>query len=201
MRQAFRPEAEATAGERIGRGGSSVIGRVRRLVKDASGAAAVEFAILVWPFILLVFCALQVSMILFMNQVLQTVAVQAGRQYMTGQVQGDSQSQFVTVVDGLLPSFFNSKLLMVDVQVANTAAGLSSAETALTYTVTCTGNPSVCSVGQGAFSASQPKEYAILRLLYQLPLMGSGFGFSNQANGSYLMAGTSVFRVEPYPSS
>jgi Flp pilus assembly protein TadG len=200
MRQAFRPEAEATAGERIGRGGSSVIGRVRRLVKDASGAAAVEFAILVWPFILLVFGALQVSLIIFMNQILQTTAVQAGRQYMTGQVAGDGQAQFVSVVEGLLPGFFNKNNLMVDVQLANSATALAGEETPLTYTTTCTGTPQVCTVTQGSYTASAPKEYAILRILYELPLMGGGFGFSNQPNGSYLMTGTSVFRVEPYPS-
>jgi Flp pilus assembly protein TadG len=209
MEQAFRLDAEAADGERTDRdascGGPSLLRRIRQLADDTSGSSVVEFAILVWPFILLIFGALQITLIIFMNQMLQTAAVQSGRIYMTGQADGDNQAQFTQVVYNHLPALFNHSLVTVNLQSAGSASALAGDET--TLTPVCTTTPPITCTIPSAFTPSSPyapgtpQQYVILRVLYQLPLMGGGFGFSNMPNGSYLMAGTSVFAVEPYPSS
>jgi Flp pilus assembly protein TadG len=169
--------------------------------RDVGGAAAVEFALVVWPFLILIFACLQTFLIFFLNQSIQTTADQAGRQYMTGNAVGVSQANFKTIVCGKLPAVFNCSNVMVDVQLSSTAAGLNTAPIVLTYN--CTGTPPVCT-GQPtntfAYSASSQQQYAILRVMYDWPVLGGVWAFANQPNGDLLLVGTSVFQVEPYPS-
>jgi Flp pilus assembly protein TadG len=178
-----------------------LFGAWRRVAKDTSGAAAVEFALVVWPFIILIFACLQTFLIFFLNQSIQTVADQSGRMYMTGQAVGLSQANFKTAVCGKLPAPFSCSNVMVDVQVASSAASLNTAPIALTYNP-CNPNPPGCGQPTNSFSysGSSPRQYAILRVMYDWPVLGGVWAFANQPNGDLLMVGTSVFQVEPYPS-
>jgi len=207
MSQAARPKANAAGEAPVGRRASRVMRRLLRraqaIVDDTSGATVVEFAIVVWPFLIMVFGALQLSLIVFMDQMLQTAAVHAGRQYMTGNAATapDINTFKTNYVLPMLPGPFNPNLVMVDVHEATTAGGLSATEASPpAYTVTCSGTPSVCNVTQGNFTASSPSQYAIVRVMYQASLMGGGFALPGTSGGAFMMAGTAVFRVEPYSS-
>ncbi|MGH7023120.1 MAG: TadE/TadG family type IV pilus assembly protein [Caulobacteraceae bacterium] len=184
----------------LSNGAGRALGAARRVARDRSGAAAVEFALLVWPFLALAFGSLQLLLIFFLGQVTQTVAVQAGRAYMTGQVAGDSQTAFKTAVCAKLPAvFFNCADVIVDVQTASTASGLNT--TPLTPTYKCTGTPPVCKLSNtGAYTASAPLSYVILRVMYAYPVLGGAFAFAD-SHGFIPLIGTSVFQVEPYPTS
>jgi Flp pilus assembly protein TadG len=181
--------------------GGADTSRLRAFIAEASGAAAVEFALLVWPFIALVFACLQLCLVYFMGQTLQTVTVQAGREYMTGQEAGvSSQSAFKTAVCARLPSVFNCTNLMVDVQVASTASSLNTTPLVPTYSydpVTKTWKVT----NTWKYSASTPMQYAIVRVMYDFPVLGGPFAFANQPDGGFLLVGTTVFQVEPYPTS
>jgi Flp pilus assembly protein TadG len=195
-----------------GRGLAAVRRRLPGFRGD-SGATALEFATLAPLFFVWVFVILQMCLLIFLGQSLQTATVRAGRAYMTGQSAGTSQAKLLAVLQDNLPPFFNANNVVVDVRTATTAAGLASQETSLSYTnnvctaptapTPCTPSAGVCSgsgssetcTPSGAFSTSTPTQYVLMRAFYPAPLIGSGFGFGST------IVGTTVFQVEPYQSS
>ena len=58
---------------------------IRRLLRGEAGSATVEFAIVVVPFLALVFAILETAFIFFAQQALENAAATAGRLIMTGQ--------------------------------------------------------------------------------------------------------------------
>jgi Flp pilus assembly protein TadG len=165
-------------------------------LRSERGATAVEFALVAGPLLAVLIGAMQISIVFYFDQLLQTAAVQAGRSLMVGSAQKQSltASQFKTAVCANLPSAFTCSKLMIDVQSANAFTGLSTSPIPLTYdtsgnvTNTFSYNPG----GQGSV--------VIIRLLYAWPVFGGGFtlGLDDQGNGTHLMVGTSVFKNEPY---
>ena len=171
---------------------------VRRCASDSSGAAAVEFALVALPFILLVFLALQTAIIFLMSQALQTATTQSARLILTGQSSSQTAQQFQQAVCANLPSMFNCSGVMVDVQSVSggSASDFSSLNTApLTPTYD---NTTGQVTNTWSFSQGQPGDVVIVRVMYDWPVLGGIFGFANQPNGTYLMVGTAVFENEPY---
>lgn len=68
-------------------GGLRIRPRRRRFGADASGAAAVEFAIVALPFFALVFAIVETALVFFASLVLDNGVAEAGRLIRTGQVQ------------------------------------------------------------------------------------------------------------------
>jgi len=173
----------------------------RRVARDTSGAAAVEFALVAWPFLLMVLASLQISIIFLMNQAIQTATVQAGRSYMTGQDTTLTQANFKSQVCGHLPALFNCSNLVVDIETSSTASALNTAPITPYTCTTPPPLPVVCSPIAGNYTASAPSTFAIVRVYYDFPVIGGLLAGATQADGSFLMQGTSVFEVEPYPTS
>ena len=165
--------------------------------RNRRGATAVEFALLALPLITLIFASLQVAIIYFFDQALQSGTQKAARQLLTGsaQIAGLTQQQFITnVVCANLPSQFDCKTnLMVDVQSSSSFTNSNTAS--LTYTrPTGTGTP------PGNYSPGNPGDIVIMRVLYDWPVLGGpmAVGLANQADGGHLMVATAVFKNEPY---
>lgn len=117
-----------------------------RLLRDQSGAAALEFAFVGPPLIALLLAILHTALIFLAQAGLQTAAEGAGRLIMTGQAQtyagvGMTSTDFKNAVCGKLsgfanqlPPFLDCNRLYIDV---NTASSFSTAVTtvpALSYT-------------------------------------------------------------------
>ena len=156
--------------------------------------AAVEFALVATPFIMLVLVALQTALIFFFDQALQSATQQAARLIMTGQAASATQSSFQSTVCSRLPSMFNCANVWVDVQSAGTFSTLNTAPIVPVYdpkTGKLTGP--VFQFNQGAAG-----DVVIVRVMYDWPVVGGPFGYANQANGTHLMVGTAVFKNEPY---
>jgi Flp pilus assembly protein TadG len=174
-----------------------LIHRLRALGKDESAAAAVEYALVVTPLLGLILAALQLSVIFFASQVLQSSATNAGRQLMTGQAQkaGMTGAQFSQLVCNSASFLFNCSNLMVDVQSANSYTATSTAAPTLTYDA----NGKV--KNSWSWSPGGPDQVVIVRVLYNWPVFGpSILGLSNQPNGAHLLVATTVFKNEPFPS-
>src|SRR5579872_4293365 len=92
--------------------------RLARLAAATRAATAVEFALIAPFFLGILIAILEVSVYLFAQQALQTAAMQAGRLFMTGQAQSDSQTAFKTqICQSYLPSaLFKCSSLVVVVQ-------------------------------------------------------------------------------------
>jgi Flp pilus assembly protein TadG len=179
---------------------TALLQRLRRLPGDDRAATAVEFALLAPPLIFLILASLQLSIIFFAGQYLQSLATRAGREVMTGQVQtaGDTQTQFVATggpVCSAAPTlFFTCSNIMVDVESASSYSTLNTAT--LTPTYDSHGNVT----NTWAYSPGAPGDIVILRLMYNWPVIAGPLlpGLANQSNGDRLLVATSVFKNEPY---
>jgi Flp pilus assembly protein TadG len=170
--------------------------RLGAFVADEAAATAVEFAILVTPLLFLILASLQLAIIFFAGQVLQSAAIASGRQLMTGSAQdaGLSQSQFQSAVCANAPMLFSCSNIMVDVQSAGSFSSVSTAP--LTPTYDANGNVT----NKWQYSPGSPGDIVILRLMYSWPVVAGPLlpGLANQSNGNRLLVATSVFKNEPY---
>ena len=170
--------------------------RLRRLPKDERAATAVEFAILITPLMFLILAALQLGIIFFATQCLQSVAITAGRELMTGSVQdaGLSQAQFQNKVCANAPVLFTCGDIMVDVESASAYTSIPT--TPLTPTYDANGKPN----NNWSYSPGAAGDIVILRLMYNWPVVGGPLlpGLANQSNGDRLLVATAVFKNEPY---
>jgi Flp pilus assembly protein TadG len=158
------------------------------------GATAVEFALVAFPLICLIFAILQVAIIFFFDQALQSATQKAARQVLTGSAQdaGMTQAQFQNVVCGNLPSQFQCSNVMLDVR---SSSSFSSANTTpVTYSANAQG------AVQGAFSPGAAGDIVIMRVLYDWPVLGGplALGLANLPDGGHLMEATAVFKNEPF---
>jgi Flp pilus assembly protein TadG len=166
------------------------------LAADVRAATAVEFALLVTPFMFLILASLQLSLIFIAGQVLQTATNEAGRQLMTGADQNAAmtQSQFQQTVCNNAPILFTCSNIMVNVASANSYASLNTATPTITYNAQ--GQPT----NTWSYSTGGPGDIVIVQAMYNWPVFGGplALGLADQSNGSYLLVGTSVFKNEPY---
>lgn len=166
-----------------------------RFRQARQGAMAVEFALVAPIFIAILIAVLQVAIFLFAQQSLQNAAMQAGRQFMTGQAQGDTQSAFRNLVcTNYLPSIFECSSLVVVVQSASSFAGVNTAAPSL-YS-----NGQQIPVTNFTYSPGTPGQVMVVQLVYPWTVFAGplGFSLSNLPGGAALLMGVSAFRVEPY---
>jgi Flp pilus assembly protein TadG len=160
------------------------------------GATAVEFALIAPAFLATLIAVFEVTIFLFAQQTLQTAAVQAGRQIMTGQVQNSNttQSQFLNIVCPMVQAIFTCGKLMINVQNYTSFSAASTAAPTLTY------NAQGQVTNAWAYSPGNPGDVMVVQLIYQWPIVGGPFGYvlSNLGNGTTEMMGVSAFRIEPY---
>jgi Flp pilus assembly protein TadG len=175
---------------------TTILMRLRTLPRDERAATAVEFAILVTPLVFLILAALQLAIIFFAGQCLQSAAISSARQLMTGSAQdaGLTQSQFQNAVCANAPAPLSCSGIMVDVQSASSYSSIST--TPLTPTYDGKGNVT----NKWSYSPGSPGDIVILRLMYSWPVVGGPLlpGLANQSNGDRLLVATSVFKNEPY---
>lgn len=165
-----------------------------RFIKGRRGATAVEFALVATPLIALILFALQLAVVFFFDEALQTVTAEAGRMLMVGSAQksGMTQSQFATAVCADAPSAFICSQLMIDVESFNAYA---SASTTPISPYNADG-----SVKTMNYSPGTPGSIVVIRLMYPWPVISGpfNFGLANEANGTHLLVGTAVIKNEPY---
>lgn len=175
---------------------TSVFRRLLTLRRDERAATAVEFALLVTPLIALILASLQLSIIFYAGQILQSAAITSSRELMTGSSQQASETQAAYHADVCknAPIIFTCANIMVDVESASSYSSINTAPIVITYDVN--GNPT----NNFAYSTGNPGDIVILRVMYSWPVVASQLlpGLSNQSNGNHLLVGTSVFKTEPY---
>jgi Flp pilus assembly protein TadG len=165
-----------------------------RFRRASNAATAVEFAIIAPPFLATLIAILEVTLFLFAQQVLQNAAVESGRLFMTGQAQGDTQTQFKNQVCPMVSAVFNCNSLMINVQSSTSF----SAADASTPTLTFDGSGNVTNTW--SYDPGTPGQVMVVQLIYQWPIVSGPLGFvlSTLGNGHTEMMGVSAFRVEPY---
>jgi len=160
---------------------------------DENAATAVEFGLVAAPFIALLVAIMQTFLVIFAQQLLQTVVTQSSRLVLTNQTAGMTQAQFATQVCDQVRIIFNCNSLMIDVETyASFAAGNTSLPT-LSF------NAQRQVTNSWQFNPGGPGDIVVVRIMYQWPVFGGplGFNLSNLGNGNRLIMASAAFQNEP----
>ena len=170
-----------------------MLSAIVRFVRARKAATAVEFAIVAAPFVALLVAILQIAVVLFAQQVLQTATEQAGRLIMTGQAQnaGMSSSQFQQEVCDHATALFNCSGLYVNVQTFTSFSSVS-----MTNPV----SNGVLNSSLLQYSPGGDGDIVVVQTFYEWPLVLGplGFNLSNMNGNALLLVGTAAFRNEPF---
>lgn len=165
--------------------------RLGRFARAEDGATAVEFALVLAPFLLLFFGLIELALIFFASMVLENAVIDSGREIRTGQVQtsGDnSAAAFRTKICGRM-SWLQSGCtgrLRVDVRTVSTFTSTSSLTTPDTP----------------CWDPGGPSSLVLVRAYYDWPLITPLLKpIMQTANGKATLGFTTAFANEPYNSS
>lgn len=177
----------------------------RRLRGDERGFAAVEFAIIALPFLLLLVGLMSVSLYFFTNFTIESAVQSAARAIRTGQMQqrqgayaglstaADLKAAFKAAMCSKAPTFLDcANRAVVLVQNSTTFGGIVEPM--------CTNNGTMVNQATAAFDPGAASAVVLVTVCYawqfggKLPL----FKLSNMADGSMLMQASAAFRTEPY---
>jgi Flp pilus assembly protein TadG len=170
----------------------SAMRTARRLSRRQDGAAAVEFGLVAFPFVLLMFAIMETAFVFFAGQSLETAVSDTGRLIMTGQAQnqGFDQAAFKQAVCNQTQGLFDTSKIKVDVKKYTTFSGVD-----LTPPLDADGKLQ----DNQTYQPGGPSEIVVVRLYYQWPIYVSML--ENMAGNGRLLVATSAFRNEPYAAT
>jgi Flp pilus assembly protein TadG len=189
-----------TLGRLISRWCSGLAGRVGigRFCRHEVGTAAVDFALVLLPFLVVLMSIIEASIVLFAGQVLQTATTNASRLILTGQVQnaGWSASQFKSSVCANLTVMFNcTSNLYIDVRAFSFGSPV---------TLPSPTNSNGTLANNYVFQSGNPGDIVVVRLIYQWPIFASALGMglvTSSTNNTNTLVATAAFRNEPYATN
>ncbi|TAK47506.1 MAG: pilus assembly protein [Xanthobacteraceae bacterium] len=166
----------------------------RAFRRDQNGATAVEFALVVTPFLALLFAIIESAIVFFASQVLETAAQDSARMIMTGQVQAANftAAQFKDNVCSRIYGLFDcANGVYVDVKSYSAFSNVS-------ITNPVDGNKNF--VNNFTYQPGSAGDIVVMRLFYQYPVFVSLMGYNlADINGGYrLISATVAFRNEPF---
>jgi Flp pilus assembly protein TadG len=175
----------------------SIISRVwPRFYKNRRGSAAVEFALVAFPFFGLLFAIVETALIFYASQILESGTQDSGRLLYTHQAQDSAMTrdQFKQDLCNRVRVLFSCSNVSVDVR--SYPPGTAVAIAPPNIAAECAN----CTYAPGA-----PGDTVVVRVFYKWPLFVTGFGYNlgnSDLNASHsftkrLITATSAFRVEP----
>ena len=166
---------------------------LRRFRRHRRGSAAVEFALVAPIFFALLFAIVEVALMFFATQVLETVTQASARYVMTGQAQSGSltQAQFRSYVCGQIPALFTCANVQINVQSYPSFASIPGSSV-----YDANGN----FVGATNYCPGNAGNIVFVSLSYQWPLFVTGLGFnmSNPGTTKKWLTATAAFQNEPF---
>lgn len=167
---------------------------LRRFRRNRRGSAAVEFALVAPLFFGLLFAIIELSMVFFASQVLETATQDSARVIMTGQAQNASftQAQFKNLVCSKLTIMFDCvNGVSIDVQSYAAFGSVNVADPI---------DASKNFVPPNNYLPGNPGDVVVVRLFYKWPLYVTGLGFNiaNISGSKRLLTATAAFQNEPY---
>jgi hypothetical protein len=157
--------------------------KLRAFGKGEDGVAAVEFAIVVAPFLAFLFAILETALVFFASQTLETAVADSARFVMTGQAQ----------TAGFTQDAFKKQVCTSD--GTNQRAVFAMFDSDLSKPVGTDGK-----VKPGVYNPGGPCEIVVVRLIYQFPVIAAfmGLNLADMSGNKRLIVATSVFRNEPF---
>ena len=169
---------------------------LRRFRRNRRGSAAIEFALVAPIFFGLLFAIIEIAMIFYASQVLETVTQDSARLISTGQAQdvGYTQAQFKNLVCARITTMFDCQNgISIDVRSYPSFSAVNVTDP-IDSTKTFTNDMKYCPGKDG--------DSVVVRLFYQWPLFVTGLGFnpSNLTGNKRLLTATAAFQNEPFSS-
>jgi Flp pilus assembly protein TadG len=168
---------------------------LRRFRRHGRGSAIVEFALVAPVFFALLFAIIEMAMVFFAQQVLESITQESARMVLTG------QAQSANLVDG---TAFKTKYVCNQISVlftcANVFVDVQSYPNFSSITINSRIGSNGCFDGSNPqYSLGGPSNIVVVRLYYQWPLLVTGLGFniSNVCGSNRLLAATAAFQNEP----
>jgi Flp pilus assembly protein TadG len=168
----------------------------RRFMRRQDGAVAVEFALILLPFLALMFGIMETALVFFADQTLETAVTESARLIMTGQAQTSNLTAqtFKDQVCSRIYGLFNCPGgVYVNVQTYTSFGSI-------TNTPPLDANGNLVTSGMG-YQPGGPGDIVVVRLYYQWPIYVSLMSLSqlsNMSNHSRLLVATAAFVNEPY---
>lgn len=165
-----------------------------RFRRNRRGTAAVEFALVAPIFFAVLFAIIELAMIFFASQVLETVTQDTSRLIMTGQAQNAAftQAQFKNAVCAKLTVMFDCvNGVSIDVQSYKTFASVNISDPI---------DAGKNFVPPNNYLPGGAGDIVVVRLFYKWPLFVTGLGFNpaNLSGNQRLLTATAAFQNEPY---
>lgn len=168
----------------------------RRFLRREDGAAAVEFGLILLPFLALMFGIMETALVFFADQTLETAVADSARLIMTGQAQTQNltATTFKNAVCARIYGLFNCQAgVYVNVQTYSSFGSIS-------YTPPLDNNGNLVTANMG-YSPGGPGDIVVVQLYYQWPIYVSLMNLnhlSNMSGNKRLLVATAAFRNEPY---
>ena len=167
--------------------------RFRALLRNEQGTAAVEFALLVLPFFVFLFCILDMALMFFVDSALDSALHTAARSVRVGNAHAngwDLATFKSNVCDGMALAFGCEDELLV---TTTTMSDFSS----MSFTSPVSGG--VLSVTE-SFSPAGSGDYVMIQafLPWDSLLAAIGADVNTLADGTYVLSASVVFRNEPF---
>jgi Flp pilus assembly protein TadG len=170
---------------------TSILHRFRR---NRRGSAAVEFALVAPIFFAVLFAIIELALVFFASQILETVTQDTARLIMTGQAQNAAftQAQFKNAVCAKLTVMFDC--------VNGVAIDVQSYTTFSTVDISSPIDASKNFVPPNNYLPGGPTDIVVVRLFYKWPVFVTGLGFNlaNLSGNKRLLTATAAFQNEPY---
>jgi Flp pilus assembly protein TadG len=171
-----------------------VLAFVRRFVRHKKGTTAIEFSIVVLPFIALLFAIIETAIVFFASQTLEAAVADSARLILTGQAQtgGLNQTTFKNAVCARVYGMFDcANKMYIDVRKFSTFANVT-----MTSPVDANGNV----INNFTYDPGGPGDIVVVRLMYPFPiyLQLMGLKLADMAGNKRMLIATAAFRNEPY---
>jgi len=174
-----------------------------RFKRSQDGATMVEFALVLTPFLMLIFAIMETALMFWTSQILEEAVTQASRKLLTGQAltryTGNATANsaaFRNDVCALAPtSLIDCSKLTIDARAytsfANAKAGTSSSNPVAGGALNTTGF---------GYNAAQAGQVVVVRAVLDYKLFFSQWSTAlvNIGNGGRGIVATAVFRTEPF---
>jgi Flp pilus assembly protein TadG len=179
--------------------------RLRALARDTKGVVALEFGLVVLPFLLLVFGVVAVGIFYFQVSSIENAAQTAARDIRVGKVQQGSGAYSSATTDtqrkaALLSAFCVAAPTLPNCTSRTAVIVQSSTNFSGISRPSCSSSGTLVSNNTTTFSAGSSSSVVLVTFCYSLSLLGVPvFGRKGGlSDGSYLVQASVAFRTEPY---
>lgn len=174
----------------------SMLPRKKQFKRDENGTAAVEFALVMVPFFACMFAIIEIGLVFFAGQVLETSVADASRLILTGQAQSanfDSAAFKNAICTPAVQALFKCDDIKLDVRTVGSFSldDLSAPVDPATKNLDTT---------NFTYAPGNQCEIVVVRVVYEWPTFVRQFGLdmATLADGKHLLMSTAAFRNEPY---